>query len=373
MQLDYHSIHKRLTLIYSYVQLEAKKNSRSVSGILIEMLWLYLRRSIGPNYYILAGMADKKISWQEKCQHITNDQYHRALNILNPFQYRKLTQHKLTEKAFFQIAKIPTTDFIGYYHPLKGFDFKGGSLRNFTELESLMLLFQSCIICIKIPEGSCGEGFFAGEVQIKQKDGDELIINCMYKSKTIPLEVVLEGYKEMIALEGIIIEHYIQQSKGYARFNPSSVNTVRVWVLQTKGNIEVIGAYFRMGRQGSIVDNSGAGGIVCPLDHKTGRLGKGIFTSTPYREDMEHHCDSKVPLYNEVLPRWQEILDCSCETLRKLPHTNFVGLDICMSDSGPLVIEVNVAPDKDGAAYANIPSSLLLKAANELKLIRKEH
>ncbi|NQZ25374.1 MAG: hypothetical protein HRT55_03560 [Colwellia sp.] len=366
MQANSFSIFKRLILTYSYIQLEAKRYHRSIISIILEMLYLCIKNGFGPNYYLLAGMADKNMSWHEKCQHINHAQYHRALNILNPIPYRKLTQHKLTEKAFLQLAKIPTADFIGYYHPLKGFDDNGDSLRTYAALERLMLSFQGGSICIKIPEGSCGQGFFAGEVQENEQDSEEIILKPICKLNTIPLEALLEDYKDVIEHEGIILEHYIKQTKGYARFNPASVNTVRVWVLQTKGTIEVIGAYFRIGRKDSIVDNSGAGGIVCPVDHKTGKLAKGIFTATPYRENIEHHCDSQVPLYNEVLPRWQEILDCSCETLRKLPYTNFAGLDICMSDSGPLVIEVNVAPDKDGAAYANIPSSLLLKAANEL-------
>lgn len=368
MPLARYSLCKQLILIYSNVQIEAKTHLRSVGSILIEMFWLYLRRSIGPNYYILAGMADKKMTWNEKCQHISNAQYHQALNVLNPIPYRKLTNNKLIEKAFLQLAKIPTADFIGYYHPLKGFDSNGNPLTSYAELESIMRSFKGDCICIKIPEGSCGQGFFAGEVQWVEAGCDELVIKRIYNTNTTTLKALLGEYKEIVEREGLIIEHYIQQTKSYAKFNYSSVNTVRVWVLQSKGGIEVIGAYFRIGRKGSIVDNSGAGGIVCPVDHKTGVLAKGIFTSTPCRDNLSHHFDSLEPLYNVVLPRWEDVLDCSCETLRKLPFTHFAGLDICMTDSGPLVIEINTSPDKDGAAYANIPSSLLLKAADELKI-----
>lgn len=362
MQKKKHSLFKRLVSIYSHFKLAANKHERGFPEMVIEMMCLYVRNGIGPNYYLLAGMADKKMTWTEKCQHLSDANYHKAIDILNPQPYRKITQHKLTEKALFTLVKIPTADFIGFYHPTKGVDGKGNSLTTIQQLSKLLSLYQEQKICIKLPEGFGGKGFFAGKIH-KIVDAD-IYIQSINKQQAQVLSVILADYTDVIMSEGLLFETYIEQSDEYAKFNPSSVNTVRTWVLQQGNSIEVIGALFRVGRENALTDNSSAGGLIFPVDIKTGTLAKGSTTLTSHSEQFTHHLDSGLPLAGEILAHWQEVIDCSCETLRKLPCTHFAGLDVCMTAQGPLIIEVNVEPDKDGAAYAGIPSYLLKQAAS---------
>ncbi len=361
------SIFKQLISTYEYIQLEAKRHQRSVFGIIAEIFKLYITRSIGPRYYLLAGMADKNMSWQEKCQHLNGDDYNKALEILNPKPYRKTTQHKLEEKSLLTLANIPTANFIGFYHPTGGFDLNGKNLTNHYELTCLLTNFQGTKVCAKLPEGFGGAGFFAGEIKQKATESSEIIIKAISGSSEKSLSQLLNDYVKLLATEGLLFESYIKQCPEYAKFNPTSVNTVRTWVLQTEAGISVIGAYFRIGRQGSLTDNGDGGGIMCPVDIKTGMLSKGLLTSTPYRDNLTQHCDNDTQFEGVVLSRWNEIISCSCETLRKLPYIRFAGLDVCMTNSGPAIIEVNVQPDKDGAAYAQIPSNLLAQAALELE------
>ena len=366
MEANSQSILKRLISTYSYISLEAKRYQRSFVGIAIEILSLYVKNGIGPNYYILAGMADKGMSWQDKCQHLSHANYHKAVDILNPVPYRKVTQHKLEEKSLLTLANIPTANFIGFYHMYGGFDNNGYALTNHSELTKLLLNYQGQKICAKLPEGSGGAGFFAGKIQEKTTGNSEVLIKALSGKSEKTLEQLLNEYAKLLATEGVLFESYIEQCPEYKKFNPTSVNTVRIWVLQTKESINVIGAYFRVGRQGSLTDNGDGGGIMCPVDILTGKLSKGLLTSTPLRDELIQHCDTDVQLEGVILSRWQEVISCSCDTLRKLPYTLFAGLDICMTNEGPVVIEVNVQPDKDGAAYAKIPSYLLSQAASEV-------
>jgi len=368
MHFKYSSKTEWLLSIYANVKLESQRHQRSVISIILEMLWFYLHRSIGPNYYISAGMADKNMPWKKKTQHISDRAYHDALDILNPKPYRKLTHHKLEEKAFLQLARIPTAKFIGFYQPVKGFDSNGNPLINLEQIEALLSLYQGKKICIKIPEGFGGAGFFAGEVQKSSSLTSSLTIKGLNKTHSQPLKELLDGYNEVISLEGLLIETYIEQSNEYAKFNHSSVNTVRIWVLQTGDKIDVIGGYFRIGRKGVLTDNGDSGGIMCPVNPITGELSRGFLGTTPYRENFEQHCDNQVQIFGVILPSWQDVLECSCETLRKLPYTRFAGLDVCMTNDGPLIIEVNVVPDKSGAAYGSIPSNLISYAAQELRI-----
>lgn len=353
----------KLQRTMSLIKLESKRQGRSTVDIIIEMMRLYLKNSIGPNYYLQAGMADKNMSWEYKCSHISDKDYHAALDKLNPRPYRKITQHKLSEKSFLQFSHIPCAKFIGFLEPIKGFDIDGKSLTNEEQLSALLGRYVGQTICIKIPEGFGGEGFFAGTVL---SDDSIVTVKALNEEHALTISQVLDRYRQVIATEGLLFESFIEQHESFAQFNPSSVNTLRVWVLQTGDEVEVIGTYIRIGREGNLTDNGGGGGIMCPVNLETGVLEKGLTTSTPFRDEFEQHPDHQAQIYGVKLPFWDDILVCAVTTLKKLPYTKFIGLDLAMTTTGPLIIEVNVSPDKNGAANGMIRSSLLKDAANLL-------
>ena len=70
-----------------------------------------------------------------------------------------------------------------------------------------------------------------------------------------------------------IIQKYIDQHHWFARFNESSLNTVRVLTYRRIKNEEavVLHRLLRAGRPGSVVDNQASGGIACAID-TDGRL-----------------------------------------------------------------------------------------------------
>lgn len=364
MSVEKISTLSKLTRTYRLINAEAERKKRSVFSIIQEMIHLYYKIGIGPNYYLQAGMADSTMTWDYKCDHISDADYHKSLDKLNPRAYRKITQHKLAEKSFLQFANIPCAAFIGFYEPIKGFDAKGSVLTNEQQLSTLLASYNGQAICIKIPEGYGGEGFFAGKVFVEH---DEVLLQAFNEDKAHTLTEVLSRYGQTIAREGLLFEEYINQHEGFSVFNPSSVNTLRVWVLQQDNAIKVIGTYIRVGRDGKLTDNGGGGGIMCPVDVNTGVVDKGLTTSIPFREEFEQHPDHQAQFYRAQLPCWPEIIACAQDTLKKLPYTRFAGLDIALSTEGPIIVEVNVCPDKNGAANGKIRSRALKTAADKLQ------
>lgn len=363
MNLAKISFLNKITSVFSLINKESQRKNRSCAAIIIEMVHLYLRNAIGPNYYLQAGMADQNMSWDYKCSHISDKDYHAALDKLNPRPYRKITQHKLSEKSFLQFSHIPCAKFIGFLEPVKGFDVHGESLINEEQLSVLLQHYVDQTICIKIPEGFGGEGFFAGTLSL---DDGILKVKALNEERALTISHLLDRYRQVIATEGLLFESFIEQHESFAQFNSSSVNTLRVWVLQTGDKVEVIGTYIRIGRDGNLTDNAGGGGIMCPVNLETGVLERGLTTSTPFRDEFEQHPDHQAQIYGVQLPFWSDILAFSENTLKKLPYTKFAGLDVAMTTIGPLIIEVNVSPDKNGAANGMIRSSLLKDAANLL-------
>jgi hypothetical protein len=113
----------------------------------------------------------------------------------------------------------------------------------------------------------------------------------------------------------------------------------------------VIGAYLRIGRQGAIVDNHGAGGILAGIDLGSGLVGTAYDAA---HEPHDRHPDSGRPIAGRVIPYWRESVALVERTLDAFPMMRFAGFDIAVTPSGPAVIEVNNFPGTDGVACTNL-------------------
>ena len=139
-----------------------------------------------------------------------------------------------------------------------------------------------------------------------------------------------------------IVEEFVEQKGFIHTLNPSSVNTVRiVTVRRPDGKIEVMNAFLRVGREGSPVDNVTSGGWFYVIDHRTGMMRKG--------RDEHGQC---IPGYREgkdpapvPVPRWEETVEFCRSAHRHAPDgLDYVGWDVCISDDGVRMIEINVCP-----------------------------
>ena len=344
------------------------KKEAQLAGISFsEMLWqtgqFCLKTRLGPRYFVVAGMARKNFKEADKWLHISAREYYQALDILNPPLYRKLTQSKLAEKALYQLFHLPTAPLLGYFHPVSGITASGSALTNADTLQALLQQLSGSTVMVKSLEGFGGSGVMALAISSSQ---GELQLNALGDSRQYSVEQLINCYKGKNQIAEFMLESYIQQSGQFASFNPSSLNTLRLWVLETQPNqAEVIGGYLRIGRAGKVIDNASAGGIMCPIDLVTGEVQPGLVKKTPHRDDISVHPDHGAPLAGQTLENWQQIKHFATQMLLKLPHTRFAGLDIAMTEHGPILIESNVAPDKDGAAHGNIPSIKLQLAARK--------
>ena len=136
--------------------------------------------------------------------------------------------------------------------------------------------------------------------------------------------------------QDFIFEKQLTQDSTLRKFNPDTVNTIRV--LTYKEN--VISAAVRFGGKGSFVDNTAKGGVAVSLDIETGRLG-----SYGMREyDLVHyseHLDSHITFADTFVPQWFEVKQLVEKTLRYLPYYNSVGFDVATTEDGPVIIEIN--------------------------------
>jgi len=322
------------------------------------MALLMLRKGIGPRYYHLARFWRPGIPLPEKLAHYSDRQYRRKVAELNPPEYQKISQHKVVEKAMLTLFGLPTPRFLGYFHATRGRTAGGVPLRSAADLESLLAGRIDTQVCFKAVEGFGGGGFAALRVE---RRGDALALVHPLSGE---VRTVAEWFSHLErAPDGWLLEEYLPQHPTLRALNPDSLNTLRMWTIRHGADVHVHGAFLRVGRAGSQVDNTSAGGLACPVDIATGRIAAAL-DLTLRRNEYQRHPDSGAPLVGVAIPYWQDCVALAGAALSIFPQMTFAGLDIAVAPDGPRVIELNVYPDKQGAAHLGFSHSEFFDAAH---------
>lgn len=146
-------------------------------------------------------------------------------------------------------------------------------------------------------------------------------------------------FNEMMGRGPHLLEECVQQSEDMAVFNSSSVNTVRCMTFNTKHGIETRFCFLKTGRNGSFVDNGGAGGILIGIDDKTGKLNTDGYDEMNNR--YECHPDSGARYMGYQLPDWEQLLSLCKEMAKVLPSVKYIGWDLAHTKDGWVLIEGN--------------------------------
>lgn len=171
---------------------------------------------------------------------------------------------------------------------------------------------------------------------------------------------------------GVVLEGLIIQNEKTALFNKDSVNTVRIITCNFDDHIEVIGSFFRTGRNGTFVDNAGAGGVFAIPDLKTGIIfsdGLDEFGMT-----FKTHPDTGVAYKGYQIPAWDLLTETAKKYSKMIPEMKFIGWDFAYNDRGEwVVVEYNSQPEFiQQAAMETGMRVEFLEIMEELKKIKKE-
>ena len=192
--------------------------------------------------------------------------------------------------------------------------------------------------------GSCGKGIEKIKVE-NYKSLDELY-------------AYLAKEENNLELEELIIQH-----PKVAKIYPDSINTARiVTIITTKDSkslltipkeerknqelvVHFITACFRIGNGKRCVDNFNSGGMVAPVDEKTGVV-------TQVALDKEKNVYEKHPQTGEIIkgfqfPDWEKALALCEKAAKEIPEMGYIGWDVAFTPNGPLFVEGNEFPGHD--------------------------
>lgn len=145
--------------------------------------------------------------------------------------------------------------------------------------------------------------------------------------------------------EEFLVEEYIHQHQVMADFNPSSVNTLRLFTIVNENfEIEIIDAIVRMGASTACVDNACAGGLFAEVD-----IDSGVVVNKANTYTIDGHLYLFHPLTNckipgVQIPSWEKVCEMAISVAKELiaDGRKYVASDIAIMENGePELIEVN--------------------------------
>ncbi|MDW2244601.1 sugar-transfer associated ATP-grasp domain-containing protein [Vibrio sp. 1287] len=246
--------------------------------------------------------------------------------ITEPFFYNKLEKNRNDFKLayFFEhkgyLDKVLVSGSIpSLYSRFNGiiYDSKSNFVCKEEMVRRLKELNQDIVVKRAVGTGG-GKDVYIGT--FKEIDND---VNLLFNSK-----------------HDFVVQECLDQHRDLAKFNPTSINTIRVLTFRVGNKIHIVSMVFRMGN-GQRVDNSASGGISCGVDKNTGVLNRfaldhdfNIFNAHPY---------SLISFdKNHVIPFFSDVKDSVIANHEVIKNHDLISWDVTVADNGTIsIIEFN--------------------------------
>lgn len=148
-------------------------------------------------------------------------------------------------------------------------------------------------------------------------------------------------YDELMSEKALVAEEVIVQHPDMAAFNPTSINTVRIYTIQDGDSVDIVNAYARFGN-GGIIDNYSSGGLECGVDPKTGQINTPALCKTG--EVFDEHPITHIAFVGFQIPLWDEAVSRVSSAIKVFDDINLVGWDVAITPNGTLLVEGNTDP-----------------------------
>ncbi|MFP2996753.1 sugar-transfer associated ATP-grasp domain-containing protein [Spongiivirga sp. MCCC 1A20706] len=189
-----------------------------------------------------------------------------------------------------------------------------------------------------------------------------------YKVENNDRSLRQEGLNQMLN-GNFFIQECIQQHDDINTISPRCVNSIRFDTYvdqQQQGHI--LTALMRFGVGDSVVDNASSGGFYVGIDMESGTLkkeGQQLFSYGARSYDT--HPDTGVAFEGFKIPFFKEATDLVHRLMKLLPD-GFVGWDIAIASTGPVIIEGNTQP---GILMSDVSYGGLLKHPKYQEILKR--
>lgn len=161
-----------------------------------------------------------------------------------------------------------------------------------------------------------------------------------------------------------ILEEWITQNEEVSKMYPNAVNCLRIITVHKDGKTHLITGGLTLGINDEIA-NGCLPSLVAPVDFSTGVISKPAASFST--ELFEYHPTTNEKILGTKIPFWNEIVEMLNDAASRIPQVGYIGWDIAITPTGPVIIEGNTTP---GYKYYQIPKHLLDGKGNKEKYVK---
>lgn len=291
--------------MFNIIDKTHKKSGKNNVMIFLDMIWCGFKYQAGyMDYYLFELYA---LNGKQRKTVMTRGKNNKYISYLNNKEYNHYFHNK--DEFNEKFSKFLKRDWI---------------ILNNNEKEFNKFVKDKEYIICKPKDGSCGKGI----EKIRVSD---------YKNKNL--------YEYLLNNKLIVIEELINQDEVMNKLYSGSVNTIRVVSITHNGKSNVVVAYLRIGNDGKFVDNFNSGGMVTPINEKTGELEYSALDKAGNLYEI--HPATKTKIVGFKIPMWNDVIKLVKEAALVIPEMGIVGWDVAISDKGVLLVEGNEYPGHD--------------------------
>jgi hypothetical protein len=163
--------------------------------------------------------------------------------------------------------------------------------------------------------------------------------NGIFHDQTRKMNYTLDTLTDLFGFD-YVIQEYIQQHDFYSRFNPSSINTIRIFTYRSvKNNVVIpLQAVFRIGRPGKITDNQASGGISCGINRE------GTMNDFAIDKYGNKYLESNGIRFSDIdkVYMFEEMSVMAIRIAQKQFYSRLLGFDFCVDNLGKVrLLEIN--------------------------------
>jgi|YelNatPaOPRAMG01_1025707.scaffolds.fasta_scaffold07441_7 hypothetical protein len=307
---------------------------KSILQILLEFFYCSLaKRCLAVHYFtnFLYRKETKNI-----LDYLTEKEAKSIQHIINHPSLSDIASSKLTFIEHFARGGFPVPKLLAYNLISKlylNYDGKWEAVELNSDkhlryyLENLMNYWNIDEIFIKLIRGSGGIG---------ARKISRSILNNQTQIEDLLISLNKDSY---------VFQEVIKQHPDIARFNPDTLNTVRIDTFRAPDlEPKILSAMFRIGGSGKCVDNVSSGGVFVGVNLDTGMLkssGYNFFHASDVVQSVRKSPVTGIDFDGFTLPYFQELINTVIRAAAYLP-TALAGWDVAISPRGPILIEANI-------------------------------
>jgi len=166
-----------------------------------------------------------------------------------------------------------------------------------------------------------------------------------HEGREIPLDTFVDQLHTHYPA-GYLFQKFVTPHAAIRSLCGDRLATVRVITLATGTGPKVFRVCWKIPAGENSADNYWRkGNLLAKIDIDQGRVQRVLSGVGLDLLKHERHPDTDAPMIDFQLPHWQRVLNITIEAAQLMQHIPLIGWDVAVLDQGPVIVEMNQAPD----------------------------